>query len=729
MSEASDIASPEEAPSSIEAPPNTLFGILARLGPGLIVAGSIVGSGELIATTATGAQAGFTLLWLIVIGCVIKVFCQVEMGRYAITEGKTTMEGLSEVPGPRIRGRGNWLVWYWFAMFLASIAQLGGIVGGVGQALAISAPLTTHGRMYNAYAAAETKLIVRVSEVLAGEKRLAADPSDDTAAQSELRQEILGLAGESAMRLAAIKQVELEESKNDKQKAVLEEQIGRLKQHQAVVESLAEQRAEYKKLAANSSPATADALARLENLLAMEAVLPNLHGIDDRLDKLPAASSEKPPTGRQTEIRQEIVALSQQSVDRLRDLKLKERDWLPDEAARGAMDSEIATLGKLADQLKKTATIDPDNNEAWRQAVNALTAAPKPGAPARTSAETLSLYDVSEIGNYLAAKRMVRPNNPIDDEIWATIVTALTALVLVFGRYGLIQSFSTAMVASFTLVTIVNLFMLQSIPTWAISFDDILTGISFRTGSSPVAIATALATFGIIGVGASELVTYPYWCLEKGYARFTGPRDATDAWAVRAKGWLRVMQWDAWCSMVVYTFATIAFYMLGASILNPAGLHPEGNEMIRNLSVMYEPAFGRTAQVIFLFGAFAVLYSTFFVANASHARVFADSLRVLGLASSTPESQVLRVRILSGLFPFLCLIIYVLVGEPTRLVLLSGLMQAFMLPMLAVAALYFRYVKSDPRIRPGPIWDIFLWVSAAGMSIAGFWAAWAKFGF
>ncbi len=36
-------------------PPTTLPGILRQLGPGLIIAGAIVGSGELIATTATGA--------------------------------------------------------------------------------------------------------------------------------------------------------------------------------------------------------------------------------------------------------------------------------------------------------------------------------------------------------------------------------------------------------------------------------------------------------------------------------------------------------------------------------------------------------------------------------------------------------------------------------------------------------------------------------------------------
>ena len=58
-------------------PPQTLFASLVHLGPGIVLASSIVGSGELIATTTTGAQAGFVLLWLILIGCVIKVAAQV----------------------------------------------------------------------------------------------------------------------------------------------------------------------------------------------------------------------------------------------------------------------------------------------------------------------------------------------------------------------------------------------------------------------------------------------------------------------------------------------------------------------------------------------------------------------------------------------------------------------------------------------------------------------------
>ena len=120
-------------------PPTTVLGIVRRLGPGLIIAGSIVGSGELIATTKTGAQAGITLLWLIIIGCVIKVFVQIELGRYTITHGETTLAALDQVPGPRLKV--NWIIWFWLLMMIVGVGQMAGIVGGVGQAAAIALPI------------------------------------------------------------------------------------------------------------------------------------------------------------------------------------------------------------------------------------------------------------------------------------------------------------------------------------------------------------------------------------------------------------------------------------------------------------------------------------------------------------------------------------------------------------------------------------------------------------
>jgi Mn2+/Fe2+ NRAMP family transporter len=518
----SDAPSSPSKATTVETPPTSILGILSRLGPGLIIAGSIVGSGELIGTTKTGAEAGFWLLWLIIIGCVIKVFVQVELGRDAIVRGKTTMSALSEVPGPSIKGHGNWLLWYYFVMFAFSIGQLGGIVGGVGQAMAISMPLTQQGGEFNEYLRYKTDRAVAEKELVQAE-----------------------------------------------------------------------------------------------------------------------AKSSKSP-----------------------DLPTKRERLMRDE--------------------QKLAEFGPDF-------------------------EKRSKYFWS------------------DDRIWALLIAIATSILLVVGRYGMIEGVTTALVAMFTLATVLNVIMLQTTKDWGISATDILHGLSFRLPppSEPgykTALMTALKTFGIIGVGANELLAYPYFCVEKGYARFTGHRDDSESWGQRARGWMNVMRWDAWCSMVVYTVATIAFYLLGAAVLGRSGLIPEDADLMRTLNVMYEPVFGQWAEILFLVGAFAVLYSTYFVANAGHSRVLTDALQAVGVLSRADKTRRLTTTLICGILPFVCLGVYYLAyffnTSIAQLVLVSGMMQALMLPMISGAALYFRYKLSDRRVTPGKAWDVFLWISTLGMFLA-----------
>ena len=65
--EASSEADPYHLDATgVREPPVGWRDSLKYLGPGLILSASIVGSGELIATTTAGAQAGFVILWLVV---------------------------------------------------------------------------------------------------------------------------------------------------------------------------------------------------------------------------------------------------------------------------------------------------------------------------------------------------------------------------------------------------------------------------------------------------------------------------------------------------------------------------------------------------------------------------------------------------------------------------------------------------------------------------------------
>src|SRR6187549_2997895 len=124
-----------------EAPPASIPAALKRIGPGIVLASSIVGSGEVIATTTLGAQVGYAALWIILVSCAIKPVVQAELGRYTIVTGHTGLEGFNSVPGPRAGA--SWLVWAWAITVTLTLLQVGGMYGGVGQVLNTLIPVVS----------------------------------------------------------------------------------------------------------------------------------------------------------------------------------------------------------------------------------------------------------------------------------------------------------------------------------------------------------------------------------------------------------------------------------------------------------------------------------------------------------------------------------------------------------------------------------------------------------
>ena len=121
--------------------PVTLLGRLKNLGPGIVVSGSIVGSGEILLTAGLGAAAGFALLWWVLMSCWLKSLIQAELARYVITTGDTYLRALNRMPGKiRVPGREEaiaWPIWLGLVGFVPGILTSGGIIGSAGQALAM----------------------------------------------------------------------------------------------------------------------------------------------------------------------------------------------------------------------------------------------------------------------------------------------------------------------------------------------------------------------------------------------------------------------------------------------------------------------------------------------------------------------------------------------------------------------------------------------------------------
>jgi Mn2+/Fe2+ NRAMP family transporter len=428
-------------PEDVADPPRGLLESLRRIGPGMVLAASIVGSGELIATTTLGAQAGYAALWVVLLSCAIKPVVQAEMGRLTIATGETALESLDRVPGPRFGV--SWLVWCWAAMVLITMLQIGAMFGGVAQVM-----------------------------------------------------------------------------------------------------------------------------------------------------------------------------------------------------------------------------------------------------------------------------NLVLPMVPVN--VWVLAFLVLTLLLLLGGGYDRIERLAMLKVALFTALTVLAAFVLSRMPQY-FAWSHVADGLRLRL--PPQGLTTAVAVFGITGVGASELFMYPYWCVEKGYARFTGARQDSAEWRRRAAGWIRVMHVDIVCSMLVYTAATAAFYLLGAGVLHGMGLTPAARDMIPVLSKIYTQTLGDWALWLFYAGAVATLYGTIFAATAAQSRMFADMLRLLGAFAR--DDYVRRLawrRRFVVLLTLLAAALYWLFESPVKMVVAGGIAQSLMLPAVAGATVYLRHRRLPREVAPTAWTTAALWLATAVMT-------------
>jgi manganese transport protein len=249
---------------------------------------------------------------------------------------------------------------------------------------------------------------------------------------------------------------------------------------------------------------------------------------------------------------------------------------------------------------------------------------------------------------------------------------------------------------------------LSSLDAWSRLVD----GLKFRLPGE--GLATAVAVFGITGVGATELFMYPYWCIEKGYARFTGLRDGSGAWRERARGWSRAMHVDIIASMVIYTIATAAFYLLGAGILHGMGLVPAARDMIPVLSNIYTQTLGPWSLWLFYLGAIATLYGTIFAATAAHSRLYADMFRLMGFFRADDYPSRLRYRRRFVWFlTVVPVILFLVFQSPVKMVVAGGVAQAILIPIIALGALYLRYRHLPRECFPSWRMTTGLWLATA----------------
>ena len=103
---------------------------VSLIGPGIVVAATGVGAGDLVATLIAGAEYGYALLWAAVVGAVVKVALGVGGGGGTLSTGRTIFDGWSSL--------GRWATVY-FALYVVIWGFVYGAAGMTAAGLPLAA--------------------------------------------------------------------------------------------------------------------------------------------------------------------------------------------------------------------------------------------------------------------------------------------------------------------------------------------------------------------------------------------------------------------------------------------------------------------------------------------------------------------------------------------------------------------------------------------------------------
>jgi manganese transport protein len=285
-------------------------------------------------------------------------------------------------------------------------------------------------------------------------------------------------------------------------------------------------------------------------------------------------------------------------------------------------------------------------------------------------------------------------------QIWQVLLV-LSAIVLLWrGIYRHLELSVALLVGGFSISIGLAVLLIQWTP-FRITGDEILSGLTFSLGDAkPQAAFAVISLMGALGVAANELFMYPYWILEKGYARDLGdPQSA--GWTERARQWIRTIWLDAGLATVLATVMTAAFYLLGAAVLHREGIKPQGLEVVDQISKVYTESFGAWSKWVYVFGSFCVLYSTLVVVAAASGRMWADLLGSLGLVDHRNPASVKRCHQVVQVLWLVGLLAGALVTtqQPKDLVMLGHfILGAFMTPLLMICICWLAF-RVDRRVR------------------------------
>ncbi|MGB9938083.1 MAG: Nramp family divalent metal transporter [Methanobacterium sp.] len=335
-------------------------------------------------------------------------------------------------------------------------------------------------------------------------------------------------------------------------------------------------------------------------------------------------------------------------------------------------------------------------------------------------------------------------------QFWAVIFLLISIILVFFGKYRAVELISIVMALVITgaLVT-AALLIFPGIGTLA-------TGL-IPSLPPDVNFSELLPWIGFMMSGAAGLIWYSYWLVTRGYGaayyRFkeageapiiesdkteltgderefevieeTEPLDISNITVKEKKqlhGWINIMKISTIVAASIVLILLISLMILGAQLLGPLGLVPEGPAVTAVLSELLGGIWGLSGAALMIIAAFFAFWSSIVANLDGWTRMLGQgSIMILSQFKSTGKylsMRFYRYLYLFGLMGILPIIFIIIRPEPVEFLIIAGIIEAIHIPVVAFSVLYLNWKTLPFDFRPSKLVTIL--TAAVGLFFMSF---------
>lgn len=309
--------------------------------------------------------------------------------------------------------------------------------------------------------------------------------------------------------------------------------------------------------------------------------------------------------------------------------------------------------------------------------------------------------------------------------LWMIILTVAASALVLFGHYGAVEKTATVLALALGVAGV-------TAALWVGPDYPALAAGAVPSIPHDVNYSEILPWLGFMMAGAAGIMWYSYWITARGYGAAGAteedshdtidPCQIPDEQRQSLRGWIKQMTLDNTVAVVGTLLPTIGFLILGAELLRPEGLLPEGQDVAETIGKLLGGVWGPFGFWFMVGGMFIAFWGSLLSQQDGFGRLFADGTKIVlkqfGAKGRWTKRSWLQAFYVIVLVTILPIVLFMFIGEPVVLLQIAGTIEAVQLAVLPPVLLYMNRTQLPKDLRPG--WTLWIGTVLAGLFFLAF---------